>query len=130
MIHNANRINMKIGNSKIIHRSLRKSNGNNFSLVSTRIQNRKKAFDIQYKLLHFSQRSFIHLREIGQNNGSIECVRCNRADETQKHWLFSCCSSQNMFIYLFYLLNYIDITQVIDNAVEDCLLYYLLEYDK
>ena len=27
-------------------------------------------------------------------------------------------------------LKYIDITQVIDNTVEDCLLYHLLEYEK
>ena len=57
-------------------------------------------------------------------------VRCNNADETQKHWLFSCCSSQNIFIYLLCLLEYIDITQVIDNMVEDCLLHHLLEYEK
>ena len=33
---------MKIGNSNIIRRSLHKNNGNNFSLVSTRIRNRNK----------------------------------------------------------------------------------------
>ena len=27
-------------------------------------------------------------------------------------------------------MEYIDITQVIDNTVEDCLLYHLLEYEK
>ena len=70
------------------------------------------------------------LREIGQNYGSIECVRCNRADETQKHWLFSCVSLQNIFIYLLCLLEYINITQVTDNTVEDCLLYHLLQYEK
>ena len=40
--HNFNGINMKIGNSNIIRRSLHKSNANNFSLVSTRIRNRNK----------------------------------------------------------------------------------------
>ena len=48
---NAIGINMKIGNSKIIRRSLRKNNGNNFSLVFTRIRNRKK-------LLTFSINSY------------------------------------------------------------------------
>ena len=90
----------------------------------------KEASDIQYKFLHFAQPSLTRLREIGQNYGSIECVRCNRADEIQKRWLFSCASSQNIFIYLLCLLEYINITQVIDNTVEDCLLYHLLEYEK
>ena len=90
----------------------------------------KEAFDIQYKFLHFAQPSLNRLREAGQNYGSTECIRCNRADETQKHWLFSCASSQNIFIYLLCLLEYIDITQVIDNTVEDCRLYHLLEYEK
>ena len=48
---NAIGINMKIDNSKIIRRSLRKNNGNNFSLVFTRIRNRKK-------LLTFSINSY------------------------------------------------------------------------
>ena len=115
---------MKIGNSKIIRRSLRETmgnsgnSGNNFSLVSTRIRNRKKLSDIQYKLPDFAQPS---LREIGQNYGCIECSRFNRVDETQKYWLFSCSSPQNIFIYLFCSLEYIDETQVIDNTVEDCL---------
>ena len=41
-MEHANGINMKIGNSNIIPRSLCKSNENNFSLVSTRIQKRRK----------------------------------------------------------------------------------------
>ena len=45
----------------------------------------EEAFDIQYKSLHFAQPSLTRLREIGQNYGSIECVRCNRAVETHKH---------------------------------------------
>ena len=53
-----------------------------------------------------------------------------RVDETQKHWLFSCSCSQDIFIYLLCLLEYIDIAQVIDNTVEDCLLYHLLQYEK
>ena len=68
----------------------------------------KEAFDIQNKFPHFAQPSLILLKEIGQNY-----VRCNRADRTQKHRLFSCSSSQN-----------------IDNTVEDCLLYHRLEYEK
>ena len=83
----------------------------------------KEAFDSQYKFLHFVQPSLTRLREIGQSYGSVECVRCNSADETQKLWLFSCCSSQNC------LLEYIDITQVIDNMVEDCLLEHPLEHE-
>ena len=58
--------------------------------------------------------------------GSIECVRRNREVEIQKHWLFSCAFSQNTAIYPLCLLGCIDITQVIDNIVEDC----LLEYEK
>ena len=58
----------------------------------------KEAFDFQYKFLNFAQPFLTRLREIGQNYGSIECVRCIRADETHKHWLFSCASSQNIFI--------------------------------
>ena len=53
----------------------------------------KKAFDIQYKFLHLSQPALTYLKEIGLNDGSIECVRCNGANKTQKHWLFSCVSS-------------------------------------
>ena len=85
----------------------------------------KGPFDIRYKFLHFAYPSLTHLKEIGQNHRSIECVRCNRADETQKHWLFSCSSLQNMFIYPC-LLECIAISQVIDNTVEDFLLYHLL----
>ena len=50
----------------------------------------KEAFDIQYKFLHSAELSATRLRDMGQNYGSIEYTRCNRADETQKHWLFSC----------------------------------------
>ena len=89
-----------------------------------------EAFDIQYKFLHFAQPSLTRLRETGQNYGSIECVSCNRADETHKNWFFSCTSSQNIFIYLLYLLEYVDITQVSDNTVKDCLLHHVLEYKK
>ena len=52
----------------------------------------KEAFGIQYKSLYFAQPFLTRLIEIRQNYGSIECDRCNRADETQKHWLFSCAS--------------------------------------
>ena len=90
----------------------------------------KEAFGVQYKFVHFVQPFLTRLREIGQNYGSIECVRCNRADETQKHWLFSCVSLQNIFIYLLCLLEYINTTQVIDDTVEDGLLYHLLQYEK
>ena len=38
--------------------------------------------------------------------------------------------SRNIFIYLLCLLKYFDINQVIDNTVEDCLLYHLLEYEQ
>ena len=33
-------------------------------------------------------------------------------------------------MYLLCLLEYIDINQVIDNTVEDCLLYHFLEHEK
>ena len=87
----------------------------------------REAFDIRYKFLHFAQPSAIKLREIGQNYGNIACKRCGYAEETQRHWLFYCPSSQNIFIYLLNLLEYIDITQVIDNTIQDCLLLPLLE---
>ena len=74
--------------------------------------------------------SLTHIKEIGKNYERIECVRCNRADEKQKLWFFSCSSSQSIFIQLLCLLEYVDITQVIDNTVEDCLLYHLLEHEK
>ena len=90
----------------------------------------KEFFGIQHKLLHFAQPSLTRLREVGQNYGSIECLRFNKADETKKRWIFSCASSQNIFIYLLCLLEYIDITQFIDNIEEDCLLYHLLQYGK
>ena len=91
----------------------------------------KEAFEIQYKFLHFAQSALTSLREIDQNYGSIECIRCKRVDEARKHWLFSCAfSSQNIFVYLLSLLEYIDITQVIDNTVENCFLCHLLEYEK
>ena len=90
----------------------------------------KEAFDIQYKFLHFAQPFATCLREIGQNYGNIKCVRCNKADETQKPWLFSCSFSQYVFIYLLCLLEHIHITQVIDNTVENSLLYHLLRNEK
>ena len=99
-----------------------------FSLYKNTKQ--KKDFDIQSKFLHFAQPSLTRLREIGQNCGSKECDRCNRADETQKHWPFSCASSQSIFIYLLLLLEYTDIAQVIYNTVEDYLLYHPLEHEK
>ena len=67
----------------------------------------KETFDIQYKLLNFALPPLTCLRETGQNYGSMECVRCNRADETQRHCFFSCTSSQNIFIYLLCLFKYI-----------------------
>ena len=88
----------------------------------------KEDFGIQYKFLHFAQPSSACLKEIGQIYRNLECVRCNRADKTQKNGLFSCASSQNTFLYLLCLLEYTDITQVIDNTVEDCFLHSLLEY--
>ena len=90
----------------------------------------KEAFDIQYKFLRFVEPSLTHIREIGKKYGRIECVRCNRTDEKQKPWFFSCSSSQSIFIQLLCLLEYVDITQVIDNTVEDCLLYHLSEHEK
>ena len=53
----------------------------------------REAFNIYYKFLHFTQTSLTHLREIGQNYGSMECARCNKADEYI-----------NIFIYLLCLL--------------------------
>ena len=81
----------------------------------------KEAFDIQYKLLRFAQLSLTRLREIEKNYRSIECVRCNRADVTKKHWLFSCASSQNIFLYLLCLLEFNDMTQVIDKRIAFCI---------
>ena len=98
---------MKIGNSNITRRSLLKSNKNIFSLVSVRIRNRKKLLKFY---INSKQPSLSCLRKIGQNHGIIECVSCNRADEAQNYWFFSCASSQNIFIYLLCLLEYIDIT--------------------
>ena len=43
----------------------------------------KEVFDIQYKFLHSAQPSLTYLREIGQDCGSTECVRCNRAEDTE-----------------------------------------------
>ena len=63
----------------------------------------------------------------------MECARCNRADETQKIWIFSCSSSQSIFIYLPCLLEiywYNSLIYLIDNTVGDCLLYHLLEHEK
>ena len=48
----------------------------------------KETFELQYKFLHFAQPSLTSLREIGQKYESLECVRFNKADERQKHWLF------------------------------------------
>ena len=79
----------------------------------------KEAFDIQCKFLHFAQSSLTRSREIEHNRGSLECSRCNRADEPQKHWLLSCSTSQNIFIHLLCLSQSIDITQVIDNTLEN-----------
>ena len=62
----------------------------------------KEAFDIQHKFLHLVQPSFTRLQEIGQNYGSIECIRCNRAVKPQKHWLFSCASLQNIYTFFVY----------------------------
>ena len=62
----------------------------------------KEAFEIQYKSLHFAQPSLTRFREIGQNYGSIECFRCNRAVETHKRWMFSCPSPQNIYTFFVY----------------------------
>ena len=88
---------MKIGNNKITRRIFRISSGNKFFLVSLRIRNRKK-------LLTFNINSYLcttlltPLKEIRRNFGSIECVRYNRVNGAQKHWLFSCSASRNIFI--------------------------------
>ena len=100
-----------------------------FFLSLYKTTKQKEAFDIQYKFLHFAQPSLTRLREIGQNYGSIEYFRCTRADVIQKHWLLSCTSSQDIFIYLF-LFPRIYWYRYIDNTVEDCLLYHLLQYEK
>ena len=121
---------MKISNSKNHTQKLTQKQWEQLSLSLYKNTKQKEIFDIQYKFLQFAQHSSTRLREIGQNCGSIECARCNRADETQKHWLFSCSSSRNIFIYLLCLLAYIDATQFIDKTVEDCLLYHLLVYEK
>ena len=120
---NGNAINMKICSSKFIRRSSSKSSGSNFFLSLYKNTKQKETFDIQYKFLHFVQPSLTRFGEIWQNFESRECERCNRPAEAQKHWLFSCSYSQNVFIYLLCLLEYIDITQVIDNTVEDFLLH-------
>ena len=78
--------------------------------------------------LHLAQPSATKLKERGQIHRSADCKRCRRAEETKKHWLFYYPSSQNLFIYLLNLLEDIDITQVIDNTIQDCLLTLLLEY--
>ena len=58
---------VKICNSNIIRRSLRKTNGDNFFLSLYKNTKQKDAFDIQYKFQHFAQPSLNRLREIGQN---------------------------------------------------------------
>ena len=80
----------------------------------------KEAFDIRYRFLHLAQPSATKLKEIGQIHGSVDCKRSGRAEETQKHWLFYCPSSQNLLIYLLNLLEE-------DNTIQDCLLTPLLE---
>ena len=78
----------------------------------------KDTFGMQYKLLILCTTLRSLFKRNKKNYERIECVRSNRADEKKKHWLFSWYSSQNIFIYLLCLLEYIDITQVIDNTVE------------
>ena len=121
---------MKISSSKNYTQKLTQKQWEQLSFILYKYTKQKEVFDIQYKFLHFAQRSSTRLREIGQNYGRIECARCNRADETQKNWLFSCSSSRNIFINLLCLLAYIDATQFINKTVEDCLLHHLLVYEK
>ena len=84
---------MKICTTTLYSETYTKAMGTTFCYKNAK---QKEAFDNHYKFLHFGQPSLTRLRKMAQNYESIECVRCNRADETQKHWLFSCSSSDKV----------------------------------
>ena len=87
----------------------------------------KEAFDIRYKFLHFAQPTAVKLQELREGQTSTDCPRCGKHEETHTHWMFSCASSQNLFIYLQSLLETI-YAEPFDNTEKDALLIPLLEY--
>ena len=59
------------------------------------------------------------------------CPRCENANENEKHWLFSCVSSQNLAIYVLNILEFVYWTDGnFDNTVEDILTLPLLHLEK
>ena len=87
----------------------------------------KDAFDIQYRFLHLAQPTKLKLSEMTHQKLDQKCPRCERAAETQQHWLYYCPSSQNLFSYLLNLLETIYIEDApFDNIIEQCLILPLM----
>ena len=89
----------------------------------------RDSFDVRYRFLHFAQPTAINLNGIRQGYiyTDTTCPRCGEQEETHKHWLFSCPSSQNILIYLPFILHkaYSDYSSPC--AATDCLLTPLLQ---
>lgn len=77
--------------------------------------------------IHLAQPTVVKLQELRQGQTSIDCPRCGKHEETHTHWMFSCASSQNLFVYLQSLLEEI-YAEPFDNTEKDTLLTPLLQY--
>jgi len=90
----------------------------------------KQAFDVQYRFLHFAQPTAEKLKQINRHLKDMICPRCENANENEKHWLFSCVSSQNLAIYVLNILEFVYWTDGnFDNTVEDILTLPLLHLE-
>ena len=89
----------------------------------------KDSFGVRYRFLHFAHRTAIKLNEIREGYTSTTCPRCGDKEETHKHWLFDCASSQNLLVYLQSILNNICPGNLSINIETDCLLTPLLNYN-
>ena len=90
--------------------------------------NQRDSFDLRYRFLHFAQPTAIKLNEIREGYTDTVCPRCGEHEETHKHWMLSCASSQNLYIYLRSILENVYTEISFQNMETDCLLTPLLQY--
>ena len=82
---------------------------------------------MQNKFLHNAMPTYHDKREIEIKHADKTCKRCDAAEETQKHGLFSCIASQKVFIYGEKILEDIYFMEgPFDNVVEECLINPIL----
>ena len=88
----------------------------------------RDSFDVRYRFLHFAQPTAIRLKEIREGYTDTVCPRCGEQEETHKHWMFSCASSQNLYIYLQSIFENVYTGISFPNTETECLLQPLLKY--